>query len=305
MPHWGDPRMPSEGSWGAFDLLTKLPEARSDTIFLNDLNKSQATQSSLEKLPTELLRSVFENIEDFSDFALQLGVCSKTMWNRVIGYILDDRRSHMGGWAGTKILCAAETIDDFHESLQSEACVGTAGAKDWFKLATDHFQAPRSGENWHELFDPYVEALEEGELSDDWDQAERSKLWFWSCASVLKPRAEAVLHELREPLRCKTWMLRNLTEKSYVRLQLIRDTKRCVHRSHTYVVHVDGAPQISLDKLLVRRICWSGRDEQREGLKGGWAGHRFDVVESRLMEPEHEGWMDVTGRILSELLVRE
>lgn len=204
----------------------------------------------------------------------------------------------MGGWAGTKILCAAETIDDFPESLRSESWVETPKAKDWFKEATERLEAPRSGENWHGLFDSYVGILEDGEFSDDCDQAERSKLWFWSCASVLKPRAEAVLQELREPLGCKTWMLRNMTEKSYVRMQLIRDTERCVHRSRTYVVHVDGAPGISLDRLLVRRICWSGRDEQGAELKGEWAGHCFDVVESRLMEGEQEGWTDVTSQII-------
>lgn len=292
MPNIHDPRMYSESPWGAFDKLAKLsdPKNREDFFFAKDsLNKSS---SVLEKLPTELLDSIIEKLNSF-EAVVHLGLCSKSMWNRALGYVLDERRRRAGCWAKTPILCAAETVDDFPDALIDIDRTTDEGPRTWFQRVTNDFQELRRAEKLHECFEFLCEALREGNLEGDCELPGQN--WHWRCPSILKSKVEAVLQELREPRACKSWVLRNLTEKTFVRLQLVRDTEKYGYESRTFVVHVDGDdPGMSLDQLLLKKICWSGRHEDGNGPKGEWAGHCFDVVESGSWSFGRDHWLDVT-----------
>ena len=79
-------------------------------------------------------------------------------------------------------------------------------------------------------------------------------------------------------------------------------------------MHVKGVPWLTLDRVLLLRICWCapyGEDsEEIDGMRGDvllriergiWAGHCFDVVPSTEHAPSSgEGWSDVTQSTVKE-----
>lgn len=96
------------------------------------------------------------------------------------------------------------------------------------------------------------------------------------------------------------WVLRNFTCREIVLLQVMTKDDVGIYHLPPFPYHrvtVKGEPWLNLDRILLKRICWSGRNVA----KGNWAEHSFDVVSMARYDFENGGgWNDSTKRIAEE-----
>ncbi|KAL9123906.1 MAG: hypothetical protein Q9217_006707 [Psora testacea] len=104
----------------------------------------------------------------------------------------------------------------------------------------------------------------------------------------------------------RSWVLRNLTMREYVRL-LAPQAVGCA----SHVDHPDALAWLRLDDVLLMRVLWSpgngqvrGKSSQKPGENlycGSWAGHAFDVV--ALPQDFGDEWEDVTCDVVEQATV--
>ena len=122
--------------------------------------------------------------------------------------------------------------------------------------------------------------------------------------NILRRSLEKVLFTKRPARGTTKWVLRNHTALQSVHLKVRRRRNSQINDAS-----VKGVPWLSLDKALMLRICWGGAnmygiyDEKaavsEKVARGSWAGHCFDVVESKELGA-NRGLQDVTAEIVQE-----
>lgn len=107
------------------------------------------------------------------------------------------------------------------------------------------------------------------------------------------------------PQEDKSWLLRNLTMREFVRSETLDATWPNQRRKHARDWSVEG---ITFSDLVITRTYWCGTmDEESTQVKGVWAGHRFDIVVQEVHDEEVEmekgkgkEWMDISKEVVGE-----
>lgn len=288
--------MYSDHRWGAFAKLVnkQSPSIKSDELFFELPHTAKLTR--LEGLPTELLDMIFEILKSDKAmpwFIFVLALTSKTMWNKILQHFLESEKSCVGCWAGTPLVCAAETMEDFPSAELGR--VGEEGARKWLARAADEFLELRDVPERLAYYQCLLLEDAEGWDRADDEEKEEIEMMFGLLPKVLKPKIEAILSDVQPPRKDGLWMLRNLTEGKFVRLRMFQGTEWPNYLDLEWLENVDIEKETSLDAMLLRKICWSGSHEDGAGPKGEWAGHCFDIIEGETFE--EEGWEDVTDSV--------
>ena len=290
-------------TWDAFErLVTKsVRHHDSHTLLTKVLSASRVHgQSVLENLPPELLTMIIESPHLDKKDVLALALCSQTLWSIVVDYIKHREAQEL--WAGTPLILTGTYLTDFAPAIHNIFPDLRVQEAEWLKRSRGRGSygggmCPARRWNW-------------GAVSEYEDVTSPKQDWLDSLdalSSTSQVGTTALAHlrqDLNETLRpvwakgndtVTDWVLRNLTTHEYIALK--RDHRYKVEKMY---FHVKGSPWLSLDKALVLRICWGDVPGNNCSIaRGGWAGHRFDVVPC--VEAEWNGeWADVTMEILRE-----
>jgi hypothetical protein len=112
----------------------------------------------------------------------------------------------------------------------------------------------------------------------------------------LRPRSDREFLPRNEP-----WILRNLTNKQFVRSEAIALKPEFIHGPDINV--------IGFGEVLLLRICWSsapavGMEDPTNICRGVWAGHRFDITTLARHQKEtgdEDDWVDVSDEVAEEI----
>ncbi|KAK4627312.1 hypothetical protein CLAFUW4_05149 [Fulvia fulva] len=272
-----------------------------------------ATQLSLvESLPAELLMSILEHDLAREDI-MAVGLCSSTLWTHVLNHIARDLRDTVSNWAGTPLICAGTYLKDLPPALQ-EFVPGYAEQQRVYLDRTlnrrkgmpmlRNKMPPARRYNW--------DARSSFEHVPDRQHAVHSWMMiFCHVCNEEEPMKTALTSSLRRALRWRqhdqggAWLLRNLTSKEFVALDVKDDGV------HHIEATVKAEAWLSLDRALLQRICWSRfspdlfedqcedeREVQERCHRGVWAGHCFDVVREAKVSTEE--WIDVREVLIEE-----
>ena len=321
----------SVDTFGIFERLAHLgvPECRRPPLGATEgLGGARTTNlSALESLPNELLDAI---MDDDTTLSLQdivnLGVCSKRLWIRLLHHVREDMRKSNASWSNTPLICPFLYLRDFPPAMNK--------LFPDVKAQQDAFDGhPWSSPSRHEQEPTYLwvkrafETFESVEQIDDrrrhWLRAISSPLItrttpLWTF-QMLKSGLEDALR-LNAPLPGEKWVLRNLTANEYVRLEVAdgtdvaTDTEAADSTDRAIVAYVEtAAPWLNLDVALLLRIFWyregartqPGTTTARYAVRmsnifkrGAWAGHCFDVVRCSELLPDT--WKDSTDSVVSQ-----
>lgn len=316
-------------TWGAFDKLAEYrrneEKALSLLSRLSDTTMHQRT-SSLELLPTEIIRMIV------SDSVLQpvdivsLGLSSQLLWAHMLQHIAS--KTQRAPWAETPLVCTGtwtmslpSAIHNLHPNIkQDEASFFDRASINpgWRPMRGT---CPARKYNWNAVSEFYER--NESQNGATWSLAfmELSNIACVSAESlrVLRKSLDAILNPARSSMPT-TWCLQNLTTCEYVSLKASP-----MYGTAQWHVHVKGMPKLELGKAILLRICWSAAhvrddddndddehsgdgsvDEHRQLMtrlkRGKWAGHCFRVVPSA--EAHRVGgivvWRDVTNELIQD-----
>lgn len=112
----------------------------------------------------------------------------------------------------------------------------------------------------------------------------------------LRPRRDREFLPTNEP-----WILRNLTNRQFVRAEAIALKPEFIHGPDINV--------IGFGEVLLTRICWSsapavGIEDPTNICRGVWAGHRFDITTLARHQREtgdEDDWADVSDEVAEEV----
>jgi hypothetical protein len=293
-------------SWDAWSKLAKPVDfdlSRQTASFTKHgcgAKTSTSSLSSLECMPAELLKMVFDDeILEKQDITA-LGLCSQTLWQHMLERVESEYRKNAAPWADSEIACTGTYLEDLPESFDKDnMALDSVTLKDG---PVRRVMARRF--NWA-AWSEYERPKENQQ--DEW------------CSALLTHRITAAIPgsywvKLEEDVSCSKlfpnftskgsgWVLRNQTTKEYVRICASSE------RKEDYVASVSSARWLRLDDVLIMRICWTTRSggEERADLekgiylyRGKWAGHRFDIVMQEDSLAKTDGWKDITAEIVSE-----
>ncbi|RGP76760.1 hypothetical protein FLONG3_5200 [Fusarium longipes] len=323
------------GSFDAFKRLYKLPvEAQDLNLAQLDrmLNKSRglALLSPIEKLPQELMSSIYLHLRPAE--YISLGLCSHSLWIRVVATIHHNRRS--SSWANTPIFLTA-TSQLF--ALRQTVCNAKSEFRTLGKENHDRVGVTIRLEN-PQLFDVLKRAWNQNLVRDsasltfsDLEPPYCQQLTRLLPSSKIPESLHVLMKSCLAPLERDVqglWCLRDLTTNEYIRMELVQNHATSNHT----IVSLAGSPWMTLDILLVWLISWQGgNDKTSKQVPGGnpknqikkifthgdsvgeheiaqvrsyftdmyfgrWAGHSLDVV--KLARGKiGDGWTDVTDDI--------
>jgi hypothetical protein len=293
-------------SWDAWSKLAKPVDfdlSRQTVSFTNrgyGAKTSASSLSSLECMPSELLKMVFDDdILEKQDITA-LGLCSQTLWQHMLERVESEYRKNAAPWADFEIACTGTYLEDLPESFDKDnmaldsvtrryGLAGTTMARRFNWTAWSEYKRPKESQQdeWHSaLRAHHITAAIPGSY---WVKLEEDV----SCSKLFPNLTSKGLG----------WVLRNQTTKEYVRICASSE------RKEDYIVNVPSARWLRLDDVLIMRICWTTRFsyEEREDIKKGlylyrgkWAGHRFDIVMQEDSLAKTDGWKDITAEIVSE-----
>jgi hypothetical protein len=302
----GDFLFNQDQSWDAWSKLAKPVDfdlLRQTVPFTNrgrSAKTSTSSLSSLECMPAELLKMIFDDEVLEEQDITALGLCSQTLWRHMLERVESAYRKSAAPWADLEIACTGTYLVDLPESFNKDNMaldsVTSRGGRGRMVLARQFNWAA-----WVEYKRP------KDNQQDEW----RSALRAHRIAAAIP---ESCWVKLEEDVSCSKffpkptskgpgWVLRNQTTKEYVRISASSE------HSGDCVVHVSSARWLRLDDVLIMRICWTTRSsyEEKEDLKRGlhlyrgiWAGHRFDIVMQEDSLAERNGWKNITTEIVSE-----
>jgi hypothetical protein len=322
-------------SFDAFHLLYR-PPIDSQNLALVQLGKALkkhtrlASPSPIEKLPPELISSIYLHLQLADHIAL--GLCCRNLWIQTVTTIHHSRR--LSSWvdtpmflAGSRQLLALRQASHDQESVLRIPQNGNRDAvREMVILQNPHlFHALKQARNRNLLRD-YASVT-----SSDFDPP-----YFQELTRILPSSGiSKSLHLLME--LClprgeldneKQWYLRDFTTNEYIRMDLVQD---CTISEHV-TVSLTRNPWLTLDILLIWLITWqAGNDKASEqNFKGNpkdqirkiftngfsvtssdiaqirsyftdmyfgrWAGHSLDVVQLAQNKME-SGWTDITREI--------
>lgn len=286
--------------------------------------RKAARQSQLERLHPELLGRLFELL-DPEDFAA-LGLCSQTLWTQAITWAQNGYRrwGTEYSWAGTPIICTGSRLHALPQPIYDMFPEAKPGLKPEGLTAR---QRNRRRAEWEQASDWNYNVTSRYNKSPV-PYAEDYREKFWEVIS-----SASIPENLHEPMaacfptldvqRGSKWYLRNLTQKEYIRMELVTTSDGEI------TVALAGKHWLTLDILLVWLISWNQKrddttltwEELEQGqayngiqdpnlmnphdrrrrinevcmlMKAGkWAAHALDVVDEEM----GEGWFDRTNTI--------
>src|SRR5271155_2067508 len=293
-------------SWDAWSKLAKpvdfdlFRQIVSFTKRGSGAKTSTSSLSSLECMPAELLKMIFDDeILEKQDITA-LGLCSQTLWQHMLECVESAYRKNAAPWADSEIACIGTYLVDLPESFDKDnmaldsvthkggpARMVMARRFNW--AAWGEYEQPKENQQ-----DEWRSALRTHRITaaipgSCWVKLEEDML-----SSKLFPNLTS---------KGRGWVLRNQTTKEYVRICASSELKE------DYAVDVSSARWLRLDDVLIMRICWTTRfsyeekEDVKKGLylyRGKWAGHRFDIVMQEDSLAKMDGWKDITAEIVSE-----
>ncbi|OJD29702.1 f-box domain containing protein [Diplodia corticola] len=249
-------------------------------------------RTGIHTLPTELHDLIIDHL-DMED-VFNLCISNRYFWNIGLGRIRDYIMSHLGTWAGERIVCVGEGVHvgDYPPAMYTDD------------------ERVRNREQLDEM------TLWEFQECEGFNQVVRVRVpdTFYrqlkhpdtaSSLRQLGSYASCVLAEARPDLRSfypddQPWILRNLTTKEYVRSEAI-----ALEPEHIHGPHID---YIGFGEVLVSRICWTADGttigmESKNIRRGVWAGHRFDIttLARHNKETKKGDWRDISKEVAEEL----
>ncbi|KAI7826430.1 hypothetical protein BX661DRAFT_184013 [Kickxella alabastrina] len=161
-------------------------------------------------------------------------------------------------WAGCRIICVGDYIEDYPPGVLTASEEAELSEKNLFRLADD-FGEDCSYE------DPMSSFCERVLFSGH-----------YGLARELLPKYKIMSQQ------DKSYILRNLTTKEYVRAEAFHDT----------------LAKFNIGDLILSRICWSSDDSVAmvnnvDIHRGLWAGHRLDVSTKDTVD---DTWKDATDK---------
>ncbi|CAJ2502407.1 Uu.00g098010.m01.CDS01 [Anthostomella pinea] len=261
--------------------------------------------SPLESLPAELLANILADSELGPYDVLALGVCSSTLWSHVLFHVQQVRHRTAVPFANTPFLCSGTWLTELPPALY-ELFPRETSVEKVYRLRTRRWFGPCPARRWNWGAVSSYGAVQADDPRSVWMTAFEAlavdNLDVF-CQYGLRRSLEA-LFEPADIRQEKDWVLRDLTAKESVRLELAGSAG-----SQGVKVHVEKVPSLSLDNALMLRICrggaagpgWSGESQKyRDLVSGKWAGHCFDVVQRDDESLESAGYEDVTEQIAKE-----
>lgn len=295
-----------------FDALNKLARIENNRPRSTDsglgTGAARSTQlSPLEAMPAELLANILDDPGLDPADILAVGVCSTTLWSHALLHIRQARRRDASPFANTPLLCTGTHLTELPSAVHELYPEQLAKQREWdrrpqgYGRAVSRGMCPARVWNWAAV--SKYDRLE-GDSASIWlsafDALEIEDVHLF-CSYSLRRSLETLLRP--QAFDDKSgWILRNMTAREYVRLELVAS-----EQDHNARANVEGASSLSLDKALVLRICWGGAwgwgDEnkrERDLCSGKWAGHYFDVVRKDAGALVGAGWQEVTEEIVKE-----
>lgn len=272
-------------------------------------------QIALDKLPSEILKAIFDEIEDFDD-VLCLGLACRRLWLLALREHLDRIRALLSPWAGEKIVIAGELCQD-------EGYPPNLFTKDEIVALRAESVPDDLGWEWdssHE--DGGYQRVEEYKVNmrsftmvefvtacpGSPRQVELERIPRLATQRRLDPAIDAVLEQLRVYDNAylpntEKWMLRNLTTKELVRAEAIALKPEYINGRN-----ID---RLGFHNVLIARTVWCSENIKRmEKIreyvphKGPWAGHAFDICCQTMHEQEVAAsateWTDVSEQVAAE-----
>lgn len=268
--------------------------------------RPSAVPSTLERLPAELIRSIFSYL-DPADVVIS-GLCSQRLWNHAIGFIRETcRHAGIAPWAGTPLLCVGTYLTELPPALKEVEQQVFTDEEAWKRevVTGRGLPAPRRGRRparqWATRADStYADAGGDLEgrylrVFDDArvDSSGVSNEFLMSMKECVRQTAAMEVEDGDE------LFLRDITTNEFVQMNLVIDSAD--EKKHTATVA--GAPWLTLDVLLMLKMSWTKRHTyDRSPVKdamrqGAWAGHCFDVV--KFCPGTKDRWLDITDECVS------
>ncbi|KZV97183.1 hypothetical protein EXIGLDRAFT_833036 [Exidia glandulosa HHB12029] len=251
-------------------------------------------QSILVKcLPSELIIGIFESCDEYRTAAC-LALTCRLFWD--LGRSTVERQlNDATDWTGDRLACigdyAAETTDDLPKGMLDDS--ERALIDEYVRRGADVFTAlrklcpfavPLKPDSNLPVTPRNVGRLNKNQKRDD----------LRADTSIWRTLVEEVSNGRMSP---KGMVLRDLTARQYV-------------RGDAFIEMCEGDPDLStwreewdLADLIILGICCSGdpsglKSAHQTSLQDGlWSGHRFDVVEEKILA--NEKWKDVSRKMLN------
>ncbi|KAH6880637.1 hypothetical protein B0T10DRAFT_411533 [Thelonectria olida] len=268
--------------------------------------RKAARQSQLEKLPSELLGTLFHILEA-KDF-VSLSLCSQTLWNHAITWAQNGFRRWRNeySWAGTPIICTGTHLHVLPQLMYDMFPEAKPGPQ---PQGLTPRQKKRRRAEWEQASDwNYFVTSRYNKSPLPYDEGYREEFWKVISSAGIPENLHKLIAACFPTLEVEhgsKWYLRNLTQKEYIRMELITTADGEV------TVALEGKPWLTLDILLMWLISWN---QKRDGTTftweelnergrvgddfmlmraGIWAAHALDVVDEEM----GEGWFDRTDTI--------
>ena len=297
---------------GIFERLARIDVPESPLFSaLEAVESAPNTKlSALESLPIELLEEIMRDSVLSRQDLVNLGVCSKFLWPRLLNYVREDMRGSSASWSNTPLVCPFLYLRNLPPAMKEllPEVVVQQEAFDRRPPATSSTLDPDPTYLW------VKQAFENFERVEEIDA--RRRWWIEALSFALISQNtplrifQALQSALEDALRFKApspgekWVLRNLTTHKYVRFEVADSNDG----AGAVITYVETAPWLTLDAALLLCIFWHRRKElvadggalllddivqHRLFTEGAWAAHCFDVV--RCSEPlPADTWKDAT-----------
>ncbi|GFP53144.1 hypothetical protein TASIC1_0002032800 [Trichoderma asperellum] len=273
---------------------------------VDGLDHAQFEQPApLLDLPIELLWRIFQHAGTIQD-VLGLGLAYPSLRGIAQRQLQDHFRQLFGRWANHNIVCAGEYVEahDFPPGLFSIEDLEVLRQREHQAYSEDTEEtiwiAPTSLHDFTSggVSDIQKEPCMRGEIFRLREYLSMRE-WCTSADMVnigLRPRSDREFFPTNEP-----WILRNLTQKQFVRAEAIALKPEFIHGPDINI--------LGFSEVLLSRICWSsspafGIEDPTNICRGVWAGHRFDITTLARHREKTAGendWVDVSDEVAQEI----
>ncbi|KAJ7670190.1 hypothetical protein DFH06DRAFT_1180202 [Mycena polygramma] len=239
-------------------------------------------------LPADMIHEIYSHLPRFVDVVCLSSTC-QALWEigRPHIYSLIVSAAAEYGWAGERILCAGDYLEnaDIPEGILTEEEMAEFTNDGDNTLYDYPFSGTRDG-NGFDMWDMWMACGVPKRLEKDWDG--------YRCLPLL---GALINKSYRPPPLALPRVLRNFTRQAYVRESALLELK--ARYAGTRI-----ARSIGFGSALMTRICLSSDPSASLGWdgpihRGAWAGDRFDIVESS--EWHDETWLDASDDVLKDV----
>ena len=255
--------------------------------------------SQLERLPNELLATIFKDSHLRKQDAIALGMASSFLWAFLIAIIETECKQMRGIWAGHEIACIGDYVFYTRPDLP---------AVSMYDNSYTHIARPglydgsrSSSPGWERFGVPETTEKDE-EVPVAWRSAfERQSVAETAIPQVQIERMRTLLlsatPDFPIPSVHERWILRNLSVKEYVRC-CPPSGERGAFVDHPDIEHV------LLDNVLILGIsCGFQWDHaERPAFTKARMGHSYDIIPTpKNISETSSGWKDVTDDVAKSI----